>query len=69
MQGIREIYTLDGDVLRSDGVVSTLGSVEAAKNQYRYLNQPGNRTRLLEDIQKLQKVRMQLEAERDTLKK
>jgi hypothetical protein len=47
VQGIREIYTLDGDVLRSDGVVSTLGSVEAAKNQYRYLNQPGNRTRLL----------------------
>ena len=60
IRGIREIYTLDGNVLRHDGVVSSHGSVEFSKNKYKYTDVHKNNSALMQDIQKLTKEKSQL---------
>jgi hypothetical protein len=48
IRGIKEIYTLDGNVLRHDGIVSTYGSVDIIKNKYKYVGGSKSRSLLLD---------------------
>ena len=53
IRGIKEIYTLDGNVLKHDGVVSSQGSVDYAKNKYKYSDISKNSSSIMQEIQAL----------------
>jgi chromosome segregation ATPase len=65
---VKEIYTLDGNVLRQDGVVSTYGSVDLIKNKYKYLNGAKSRNQVTSEINSLQKEKTQIEEDIKVLK-
>jgi hypothetical protein len=48
IRGIKEIYTLDGNVLRQDGIVSAYGSIDSLKNNYKYVNISKNKSHVIE---------------------
>jgi hypothetical protein len=68
IRGIKEIYTLDGNVLRQDGIVTTYGSVDLIKNKYKYVNGAKSRTLAMEEIQGLQKEKVTIENDIKALK-
>ena len=68
IRGVREIYTLDGNVIRQDGMVSTYGSTETFNKKYKYVNGVKNRTLVTEDIHNLQKEKAAIEEDVRSLK-
>ena len=68
VRGVREIYTLDGNVLRHDGIVSTYGSTDSFTKKYKYVNGAKNRTLVMDDIQSLHKQKAAIEEDVKSLK-
>lgn len=64
---MKEIYTLDGNVLRRDGLVSSYGRIETVKRNYKYLNVSKNKTVVNDDLQQLHKQKIRLETEMNRL--
>lgn len=48
IQGIKEIYTLDGNVLRHDGVVKSHGSPDIIKERYKYVTGSKSHTAVID---------------------
>ena len=48
IQGIKEIYTLDGNVLRHDGIVKSHGSPDIIKDRYKYITGSKSRTAIID---------------------
>jgi DNA-binding PadR family transcriptional regulator len=36
VRGVKEIYTMDGSVLRDDGMISSMGNTERSRKVYRF---------------------------------
>jgi chromosome segregation ATPase len=68
IRGVREIYTLEGEVLGVDGMVETSGSHDTSK-KYRYLNNLANQARIQEEMTELQKKIHRLTVEVEPLRK
>lgn len=68
VRGIKEIYTLDGSVLRHDGVLSSYGSVDIVRNKYKYVNGSKSRALIGEELQGLQKEMASIEQDIKALK-
>lgn len=68
IRGVREIYTLEGEVLGVDGMVETSGNHDTSK-KYRYLNNLANQARIQEEMAELQKKIHRLTVEVEPLRK
>lgn len=60
IEGVREIYTVDGNIVRLNGTISSHGNPEALKKAYKYHI---NKSNVFQDLAKLSKEKSKLESE------
>ena len=65
LDGLKEIYTLDGNILRKDGTISAHGNPDSIKKIYKYNTKKSS---IYQDLQSLKKEQGRIETELNGLK-
>lgn len=55
IKGVKTIYTIDGNMLGNDGIISSYGNADSLKKIYKYKNMQDNSSRVNERLQELTK--------------